>query len=78
MTGKIITTLAFLGAKAIPEALKALRDAYSSHPAAASDIMRMINQNHLQDAAQAMESLAPQCASNVSSALKTAAKHLRY
>lgn len=77
MTGTILSTLAFLGTRAVPEALKALQSAYATHPSAASDIARMINQNHLQDAAQAMETLAPQCASNVSSALRTAANHLR-
>lgn len=78
MTGTILSTLAFLGKDAIPEALRALQRAHATHPSAASDIIRRINQNHLQESAQAMESLAPRCASNVSSALKTAAKHLRY
>lgn len=77
ISGKIISTLAFLGAKAVPEALEAVRQAYASHPGAAADITRTIQQNHLQDAAKAMENLAPRCASNVSSALRTAARHLR-
>lgn len=77
MVGITFSTLAFLGAKAIQEAVRASQSAYATHPNAVSDILHMINQNRLQDAAQAMETLAPQCASNVSSALKTAAKHLR-
>lgn len=68
--------ITFLGTKAIPEALKALQQAYATHPAAVSDIRHLINQNHLQDAAHAMENLAPQCASTVASALRTAARHL--
>lgn len=77
MLGTIISTIAFLGASAVNEALKALQQAYASHPSAVADIRRLINQESYQKAAQAMEELAPKCATTVGSALKQAARHLR-
>ena len=77
MLGTVISTVAFLGASAVSEALKALQQAYASNPSAVSDIRHLLNQQHYQQAAQAMENLAPQCATSVGKALQEAAKHLR-
>ena len=74
----IITVISFLGIKAIPEAIKAARAAYASHPGAAADILRLLEQENIQQAAQAMQELAPHCATNVGKALNEAARHLRY
>lgn len=71
------TTLVFLGTKAIPEAAKAARDAYAANPGAAGKILQLLNQENIQDAAKAMQELAPKCAPGVSKALIEAAKHLR-
>ena len=77
MLGTFFSAVAFLGANAVAEALKALQQAYASNPNAVSDIRHLLNQHHYQQAAQAMENLAPQCATNVGKALQEAAKHLR-
>ena len=53
----IITVISFLGIKAIPEAIKAARAAYASHPGAAADILRLLEQENIQQAAQAMQEL---------------------
>lgn len=73
----IISTIAFLGIKAIPEAVKAARDAYASNPSDAANILRLLRQENIQDAAKAMQELAPHCATNVGKALNEAAKNLR-
>lgn len=73
----ITTVISFLGIKAIPEAIKAARDAYASNPGAAADILRSLDQQNIQQAAQAMQELAPHCATNVAKSLNEAARHLR-